>query len=130
MKAAILSLLVFAAPLLAHASSDNGVERGTVTVDGNASIPKGLEDRLESLIFGNCDLRGASSITTAYLKVSASSPLASPANDYEIQYSVAFKDGSAPALITVHALLHLDAAAFENGIELLALSSPICKTLP
>jgi hypothetical protein len=112
------SMLIPMFPFTARA--DNGVERGDVSVNGSASIPKGLEDRLEALIFSNCDLRGAASINTFYLKVSGEN-----AGDFQIQYSVAFGGGAKPALISVHALL-----SDQGGVQLLNLSSPICKTLP
>jgi hypothetical protein len=112
------SMLIPMFPFTARA--DNGVERGDVSVNGSASIPKGLEDRLETLIFGNCDLRGAAAINISYLKVSGDD-----AGDFQLQYSVVFSDGGPPALISVHALL-----GTEGGVQLLNLSSPICKTLP
>lgn len=131
MRALIFSLLVLVAPhQFALANDDNGVERGDVTVTENSSIPEGLEDRLESLIFGNCNLRGASAITTSYLKVSDGRLDGSRANDYQIQYRVDFKNASSPAIISVHALLRLDAASADNAVELLSLVSPICKSLP
>jgi len=119
-------LLVLSAHGNAFAAG-NGVERGDITFAANDSIPKGVEDRIETTMFENCDLRGAERISTSYLQSSYDEQLG--ANVYQIQYAVNLDHGSRLVMIHVTALLHLEGDP-GRAIEIRNFSGPICRSIP
>jgi hypothetical protein len=122
LETSALLLAFFALPLLARA---NGVERGDISIHANESVPNGVEDRLESLMFANCDLRGALKITTSSVDVGRDDP---SQYVYHIQYNVEFRDDRL-VLIDVEAALHFDGGP-ETSVEVRSFRSPICRSYP
>jgi len=119
----VFSLLVFLISTFALADS-NGVERGDIGIAINGQIPAGVEDKIETTIFSNCDLRGATHIATSYLQTTRGDD----ANVYDIQFLVDFgKDRS--VAINVKAELHIGGAP-ESAIEIAAFNSAICRSIP
>jgi hypothetical protein len=108
-------------------ADSNGVERGDININTNAQIPAGVEDKIETTIFANCDLRGAQRISTGYLQFNRDEDTAT--NVYQIQYLVEFPAEGRQVTINVEALLHLQG---EPGaaVEIKQFKSAICRSFP
>lgn len=117
----------FLIPVASAFAGDNGVERGDISISTNDSVPSGVEDRIETTIFANCDLRGASRISTGYVQYDRNDAQAS--TEYDIQYAVEFPKDGRTVMINVQAVLHLQGSP-ETAIEIAVFSSPICRNLP
>jgi len=104
----------------------NGVERGEISVNADSGIPPGVEDRIETTMFGNCDLRGATQIKTTYVQLGQTEW----SNSYDIQYTVEFPGRS--VVIYVRAILYADYldARPESALKIEAFDSVICRKIP
>lgn len=120
---AIVFLFSFASR--ADYQAGNGVERGNIFFHGNESLPKGLVDRVQSLLFERCDLRDADSITTTYAAAQPND--AGNGTDYRLQYEVRFKN-QLLSRIDVWATI-FSAQTMTNPVKVTDLRSSICRSL-
>lgn len=121
----ILAVTLLIAPATRALANDNGVERGDITFSVDQSIPKGVEDRIETTMFESCDFRGASRISTTYFQVTPGDSQ----NAYDIQYQVDFPVQARSVAISVHAVLHLQGDP-ATAIEIQSFQAPICRKIP
>ncbi len=126
MKILLVVFSLVALISISASADDNGVERGDISIHANDSIPKGVEDQIETTIFDYCNLHGAKGISTSYLQVGTDEN--DKANNYQVQYNVEFLD-RLPVIITVTAKLHLDPTS-DGYVEIKSFESPICRTFP
>lgn len=129
MRNTVLFLSCLLASLwLSIAFADNGVERGSIDVT-ESQLPSPVKLYLEQLMFSNCDLKGAALIRPSYLtSLPQDSDLGVFTMRYKIELQVSYKNSTEVRRIFADLVL-FQSNAGESRVDLMELSSPICKPI-
>jgi hypothetical protein len=107
--------------------ADNGVERGLIDYTSQTQIPNPVKLHLERVMFAQCDLQGASLITTNYLQsFTEVNDLGIPATSYLIEFQVSYKNSAELGRISAE-VIFFETLAGEERVQLRKLSSPLCN---